>query len=121
MLVPPAWMEQTIEQFEADLKGNLYRIWNRMSSGSLLSTAGHAPSPFQRRVAGSGILGVPTVADRVAQMVVKQMIEPDLDAVFLPDSYGYRPGQIGAGCRGGDAQALLGVRLGSGIRHQRSV
>jgi len=81
---------QTIEQFESDLKSNLYKIWNRMSSGS------YSPPPVRavsipKKSGGQRILGVPTVADRVAQMVVKQVIEPILDPVFLADSYGYRP------------------------------
>lgn len=83
---------QAIEEFEEDLKGNLYRIWNRMSSGS------YFPAPVKavaipKKNGGERILGVPTVADRVAQTVVKQVIEPALEAVFLPDSYGYRPGR----------------------------
>src|SRR6202045_2779935 len=81
---------QTIEQFEADLKNNLYKIWNRMSSGSYFPLPVRAVS-IPKKSGGQRILGVPTVADRVAQMVVKQVIEPDLDSVFLPDSYGYRP------------------------------
>ncbi|MCY1740843.1 group II intron reverse transcriptase/maturase [Ensifer sp. SL37] len=80
----------TIEQFEADLKGNLYKIWNRMSSGTYFPPPVRAVS-IPKKSGGERILGVPTVADRVAQSVVKQMIEPDLDAVFLADSYGYRP------------------------------
>ena len=83
---------QTIEQFEADLKGNLYKIWNRMSSGSYCPPPVRAVS-IPKKTGGQRILGVPTVADRVAQMVVKQVIEPTLDAVFLADSYGYRPGK----------------------------
>lgn len=83
---------QTIEQFEADLKGNLYKIWNRMSSGSYFPPPVRAVS-IPQKTGGQRILGVPTVADRVAQMVVEQVIEPTLDAVFLADSYGYRPGK----------------------------
>jgi RNA-directed DNA polymerase len=83
---------QTIEQFEADLKSNLYKIWNRMSSGSYLPPPVRAVS-IPKKSGGQRILGVPTVADRVAQTVVKQAIEPTLDAVFLADSYGYRPGK----------------------------
>ena len=83
---------QTIEQFEADLKGNLYKIWNRMSSGSYCPPPVCAVS-IPKKTGGQRILGVPTVADRVAQMVVKRVIEPTLDAVFLADSYGYRPGK----------------------------
>jgi RNA-directed DNA polymerase len=82
--------EQTIEQFEADLSGNLYRIWNRMSSGTYFPPPVRAVS-IPKKSGGERILGVPTVADRVAQMAVKQVIEPILDPIFLPDSYGYRP------------------------------
>jgi RNA-directed DNA polymerase len=81
---------QTIEQFETDLKSNLYKIWNRMSSGSYFPPPVRAVS-IPKKTGGDRILGVPTVADRVAQMVVKQVIEPNLDPVFLPDSYAYRP------------------------------
>ena len=88
----PGVDKQTIEQFEADLQNNLYKLWNRMSSGS------YFPPPVRavcipKKSGGQRILGVPTVADRVAQMVVKQHIEPDLDPVFRADSYGYRPGK----------------------------
>jgi RNA-directed DNA polymerase len=81
---------QTIEQFEADLKSNLYKIWNRMSSGTYFPPPVRAVS-IPKKSGGHRILGVPTVADRVAQMVVKQVTEPILDSVFLADSYGYRP------------------------------
>ena len=84
--------DQTIAEFEKDLKNNLYRLWNRMSSGSYM------PSPV-RRVdipkgdGGTRPLGIPTVSDRIAQMVVKQYLEPSLEPVFHEDSYGYRPGR----------------------------
>ena len=84
---------QSIADFEEDLSNNLYRIWNRMSSGS------YFPPPVRRveipkdNGAGVRLLGVPTVADRVAQTVVKEYLEPQLDACFHPDSYGYRPGR----------------------------
>ncbi len=81
---------QTIEQFEADLEGNLYKIWNRMSSGSYFPPPVRAVT-IPKKSGGERILGVPTVGDRIAQMVVKQLIEPDLDPIFLSDSYGYRP------------------------------
>jgi RNA-directed DNA polymerase len=80
---------QTIEQFEADLQNNLYKLWNRMSSGSYFPPPVRAVS-IPKKTGGQRILGVPTVADRVAQMVVKQHIEPELDPVFLAGSYGYR-------------------------------
>lgn len=80
----------SIAEFEGDLKNNLYKLWNRMSSGS------YFPPPVMRVEIPKGdgkmrALGIPTVADRIAQMVVKNHIEPELEAVFHPDSYGYRP------------------------------
>src|SRR5258708_935847 len=81
---------KTIEQFEADLRNNLYKLWNRMSSGSYFPPPVRAVS-ISKKSGGERILGVPTVADRVAQMVVKQLIEPDLGPIFLTASYGYRP------------------------------
>ena len=81
---------QTIEQFASDLQNNLYKLWNRMSSGSYFPPPVRAVS-IPKKSGGQRILGVPTVADRVAQMVVKQLIESDLDPIFLADSYGYRP------------------------------
>jgi len=83
---------QSIEEFEADLENNLYRLWNRMSSGS------YFPPPVKRvlidkRGGGKRPLGVPTISDRIAQGVVKGYLEPELEKVFHPDSYGYRPGK----------------------------
>ncbi|GLS36906.1 hypothetical protein GCM10010869_24970 [Mesorhizobium tianshanense] len=83
---------QTLEMFEKDLAGNLYKVWNRMSSGTYFPPPVRAVS-IPKKTGGERVLGVPTVSDRIAQMVVKQMIEPDLDTLFLPDSYGYRPGK----------------------------
>jgi RNA-directed DNA polymerase len=83
---------QTIAQFDADLRGNLYKLWNRMSSGSYFPPPVRAVA-IPKKSGGQRLLGVPTVADRVAQMVVKRVIEADLEAVFLADSYGYRPGK----------------------------
>lgn len=65
------------------------KIWNRMSSGSDLPPPVHAVA-IPKKTGGESILGVPAVSDRIAQMVVKQLIEPDLDQIF---SYGYRPGK----------------------------
>jgi len=83
---------QSIEEFERDLKNNLYKLWNRMSSGS------YFPPPVKRvqiakRGGGTRPLGIPTVADRIAQAVVKAYLEPELEKYFHPDSYGYRPGK----------------------------
>jgi len=83
---------QSLDDFANNLEDNLYRLWNRMASGS------YFPPPVRRveiPKAGGGLrpLGIPTVSDRIAQMVVKQHLEPGLDRLFDPDSYGYRPGK----------------------------
>jgi RNA-directed DNA polymerase len=79
---------QSIEAFEADLKGNLYKIWNRMSSGSYFPPPVLAVA-IPKKSGGTRVLGIPTVADRVAQMVAKMKLEPIVEPVFLEDSYGY--------------------------------
>ena len=83
---------QTIEKFAENLQDNLYKLWNRLTSGS------YFPQPVLRveiPKSDGGIrpLGIPTVADRIAQMVVKTYLEPELEKHFHPDSYGYRPGK----------------------------
>ncbi len=83
---------QSIEAFECDLSRNLYRIWNRMSSGSYFPPAVKAV-PIPKKSGGERILGVPTVSDRIAQTAVTQLLEPMLEPVFHKDSYGYRPGK----------------------------
>ncbi len=82
--------EQTISDFEVDLKNNLYKIWNRMSSGSYFPPAVRTVS-IPKDNAGTRKLGIPTVGDRIAQMVVKLYLEPEVEPHFHPDSYGYRP------------------------------
>src|ERR1700752_2872522 len=72
---------QTIEQFDSNLRSNLYKLWNRMSSGSYFPPPVRAVS-IPKKTGGQRILGVPTVTDRVAPLVVKQIIEPDLDSIF---------------------------------------
>lgn len=84
--------EETIGEFEKDLKGNLYKIWNRMSSGSYFPPAVKAVE-IPKKSGGVRILGIPTVSDRVAQMVVKLHFEPKVEPIFAADSYGYRPGK----------------------------
>jgi group II intron reverse transcriptase/maturase len=84
--------EETIAMFEQDLSKNLYKLWNRMSSGA------YFPPPVKqveipKAKGGTRKLGIPTVSDRIAQTVVKRIIEPVLDPIFHPDSYGYRPGR----------------------------
>jgi len=83
---------ESLAAFEKDLKSNLYKVWNRMSSGS------YFPPPVRlveipKDNGGTRPLGIPTVADRVAQTVVKMVLEPLVEPVFHPDSYGYRPGK----------------------------
>jgi RNA-directed DNA polymerase len=80
-------------EFEKDLKNNLYKIWNRMSSGSYFPPpvkAVQIPKPHRK---GTRVLGVPTVADRIAQTVVALVLEPRLEEIFHPGSYGYRRGR----------------------------
>src|SRR3981081_2310131 len=84
--------DETIAMFEQDLSKNLYKLWNRMSSGS------YFPPPVKqveipKAKGGTRGLGIPTVSDRIAQTEVKRIIEPILDPIFHPDSYGYRPGR----------------------------
>ena len=82
---------ESITEFERNLERNLYKIWNRMSSGT------YFPPPVRSveipKADGKGVrrLGVPTVADRIAQMVVKLYLEPEVEPKFHQDSYGYRP------------------------------
>ncbi len=82
---------QSIEEFEKDLSNNLFKLWNRMGSGS------YFPPPVRRveipkdNGSGTRLLGIPSVSDRVAQTVAKDYLEPILDACFHDDSYGYRP------------------------------
>jgi group II intron reverse transcriptase/maturase len=82
----------SIEDFESDLKNNLYKIWNRMSSGSYFPPPVRAVE-IPKADGGTRILGVPTVADRIAQTVVARRLEAKVEPIFHPDSYGYRPGR----------------------------
>jgi RNA-directed DNA polymerase len=82
--------EESVDMFERDLKNNLYQLWNRMSSGSYI------PPPVRevlipKKSGGERPLGIPTVSDRIAQMVAKLVLEPQLEPHFHEDSYGYRP------------------------------
>jgi len=84
-----------IEAFGKDLKNNLYRIWNRMSSGTYFPPPVRAVG-IPKKDGGERRLGIPTVADRVAQTVVKMYLERAVEPYFHPDSYGYRPGKSAA-------------------------
>jgi RNA-directed DNA polymerase len=83
---------ESIAEFEENLKGNLYRIWNRMSSGTYFPPPVRAVE-IPKKAGGTRTLGVPTVADRIAQTVVRAYLEPEVEPIFHPDSYGYRPGR----------------------------
>jgi len=79
--------------FEEDLKNNLFKIWNRMSSGSYFPPPVRAVEIPKPHGGGTRILGVPTVGDRIAQTVVAVRLEKKVEPIFHPDSYGYRPGR----------------------------
>ena len=80
----------TIEMFEKDLKDNLYKVWNRMSSGTYFPPPVRAVE-IPKSSGGTRVLGVPAVGDRVAQTVAAMALEPRTEAIFHDDSYGYRP------------------------------
>ena len=82
---------QDLEAFGADLVDNLYKIWNRMSSGSYFPPPVRAVEIPKPHGGGVRMLGVPTIADRVAQTAVAMFLEPLVEPRFHPDSYGYRP------------------------------
>jgi RNA-directed DNA polymerase len=84
---------ESVEEFEKDLKGNLYKLWNRMSSGSYMPPPVRMVEILKPGGRGVRVLGVPTVADRIAQTVVKMYLEPEVEPMFHDDSYGYRPGR----------------------------
>ena len=83
---------ESIAEFEENLHGNLYKLWNRLSSGSYMPPPVRAVE-IPKKDGSSRMLGVPTVADRIAQTVVAAYLEPGVEPVFHPDSYGYRPGR----------------------------
>ena len=84
---------QSILEFEANLADNLYKLWNRLSSGSYFPPPARRVDIPKGTGGGTRMLGIPTVADRVAQEVVRRNLEPRLEPVFHADSYGYRPGR----------------------------
>ena len=103
---------QSIAEFEADLRNNLYKIWNRMSSGTYFPPPVKAVEIPKPNGGGTRILGVPTVADRVAQTVVALALEPRTESIFHDDSYGYRPRRSALRCVGAVSAAVLEEGLG---------
>jgi retron-type reverse transcriptase len=106
--------DESIAMFEQDLSKNLYKLWNRMSSGSYM------PRPVRqveipKKSGGFRKLGIPTVSDRIAQTAAKILIEPVLDPLFHPDSYGYRPGRSAKQAIAVTRPAMLALRLGGGV------
>jgi len=83
---------QSIDEFDQDMTNNLYRLWNRLSSGSYFPAPIRAV-PIPKKSGGERMLGVPTVADRIAQTVVTLVLESQLEPHFHEDSYGYRAGR----------------------------
>jgi RNA-directed DNA polymerase len=84
---------QSVEEFEKDLKGNLYKIWNRMAPGTYFPPPVRAVEIPKQHGGGTRVLGIPCVGDRVAQTVVARHLMRRVEPVFHPDSYGYRPGR----------------------------
>jgi RNA-directed DNA polymerase len=83
---------ESLEKFEGNLSDNLYKLWNRLCSGSYFPPPVKGV-PIPKKSGGVRMLGIPTVADRVAQTVVKRVLEPLLEPLFHRDSFGYRPGR----------------------------
>lgn len=82
----------SLEEFDKDRRKHLYRLWNRMSSGSYMPCAVLLVE-IPKKTGGKRPLGIPTITDRIAQTVVTMTLEPDLDKIFHEDSHGYRPGK----------------------------
>ena len=91
--------EESIREFEVNLKDNLYQLWNRMSSGSYFPPAVRKVE-IPKESGGLRALGIPTVSDRIAQMIAKMYLEPQIEPYFHKDSYGYRPKKSAIGALG---------------------
>jgi retron-type reverse transcriptase len=96
----------SVAEFADKQRDNLYKLWNRMSAGSYMPGPVRAVEIPKDHGAGVRVLGVPNVADRVAQTAAAMMLEEKLEPIFHPDSYGYRPGR--------SAHDALGQGLGAG-------
>ena len=88
--------DMSLAKFDENMQDNLYKIWNRLASGSYIPPAVKAVE-IPKKAGGTRTLGVPTVADRIAQMVVKTSFEAKVDKHFFQDSYAYRPGKSAHG------------------------
>lgn len=108
----PGVDEVTLSEFEADLKNNLYKIWNRMSSGSYFPPPVRAVEIPKPHGGGVRVLGVPTIADRIAQTVVAMYLEPGSGAQVPPGLVRLPAGKGGPGCGRDMPTTVLEVRLG---------
>ncbi len=104
--------EETITEFERDLKGNLYKLWNRMSSGSYFPPPVRMVEIPKKDGKGTRVLGVPTVADRIAQTVVKLHLEPTVEPIFHPQLVRLPAGAFSTAGGGGLPGEMLEARLG---------
>ena len=102
---------QALDEFEADLRDNLYRIWNRMSSGSYFPPPVRAVEIPKPHGGGVRVLGVPTISDRIAQTVVAMHLEPLVEPRFHPRLLRLPAGKVGPGGGRDMSAAVLGVRL----------
>ena len=98
---------ESIAEFEGNLKGNLYKLWNRMSSGTYFPPPVRAVEIPKKSGGAVRVLGVPTVADRIAQTVAAMYLEPKVEPYFHNDSYGYRPGRSAKASVGTMPRAVL--------------
>ena len=102
----------SVKEFRADLRDNLYKVWNRMSAGSYMPGAVRAVEIPKDHGAGVCVLGVPNVADRVAQTAVAIVLEEKLEPILSLRQLWLSTGAVRSGCCGGHAAALLGTGLG---------
>jgi group II intron reverse transcriptase/maturase len=82
--------KESLSMYEQDLSRNLYKLWNRLASGSYFPQAVKEVE-IPKTNGGKRKLGIPTVSDRIAQQVIKTYLEPRLEEIFHENSYGYRP------------------------------
>ena len=108
---------QSIEEFESDLRNNLYKIWNRMSSGTYFPPPVMAVEIPKPHGGAPGCLGVPTVADRIAQTVAAMALEARTESIFHDDSYGYRPRRAALDAVASLPRAVLEEGLGDRPGH----